>query len=265
MGNHGTDRIWMEVEGEGPLIAVALHDGHDIRGEVRELSALADEDRLREEDPGSGSWTDVAPTRIVGLRSRFEVDLNRLRNEAVYIKPVDAWGLDVWASPPPVDLIERSLAEYDLFYENLRQILERFQQRYGRFVILDLHSYNFRRAGPDGPVADPDGNPEVNIGSGTMNREFWAPVVDRLIADLRAFDFGGAHLDVRENVKFYGRGFPRFVHETFPESGCAIAIEFKKFFMDEWSGVLFHPEYERIQEALASVVPGVLATLEEMG
>ncbi|MEO8142476.1 MAG: hypothetical protein ABI617_07440, partial [Sphingomicrobium sp.] len=44
-------------------------------------------------------------------------------------------------------------------------------------------------------------------------------------------------LDVRENVAFQGKGEQtRFVHERYPKQGCAVAIEFKKFFMDEWSG-----------------------------
>ena len=95
------------------------------------------------------------------------------------------------------------------------------QERHGRFFVFDLHAYNHRRAGPDAPAADPEANREVNIGTGTMDRAYWAPVVDRFIADLRSFDFLGRHLDVRENVKFVGRGFPRFVHETFPRTGCA--------------------------------------------
>ena len=34
-----------------------------------------------------------------------------------------------------------------------------------------------------------------------------------------------------------GRGEQtRFVHARYPGRGCAIALEFKKFFMDEWSG-----------------------------
>jgi hypothetical protein len=54
---------------------------------------------------------------------------------------------------------------------------------------------------------------------------------------MRGFDFNGRRLDVRENIAFEGRGEQtRFVHEHYPEHGCAIAIEFKKFFMDEWTG-----------------------------
>ena len=55
---------------------------------------------------------------------------------------------------------------------------------------------------------------------------------------MRAFDFNGRRLDARENVAFQGRGaLTRFVHNRYPRRGCAIAIELKKFYMDEWTGV----------------------------
>jgi hypothetical protein len=62
-------------------------------------------------------------------------------------------------------------------------------------------------------------------------------VLDPLIEAMRSFDFNGRHLDVRENVAFQGKGEQtRFVHQRYPGRGCAIALEIKKFFMDEWSG-----------------------------
>ena len=107
-------------------------------------------------------------------------------------------------------------------------------------------------------------NPEVNIGTGTMNRTRWAPLVDRFIADLCAFDFLGRHLDVRENVKFKGGQFSRWIHQTFPESGCALAVEFKKFFMDEWTGKPDFEQLEAIRQALESTRPGVLEVLSRL-
>ena len=42
---------------------------------------------------------------------------------------------------------------------------------------------------------------------------------------------------MRENIAFQGKGEQtRFIHERYPGRGCAIALEFKKFFMDEWTG-----------------------------
>ncbi|MCD4831428.1 MAG: N-formylglutamate amidohydrolase [Anaerohalosphaeraceae bacterium] len=85
-----TDCIWQAEIGEGPLIAFALHSGHKLRDEVTQFSALDDQERLREEDPYTDNWTSIVPSRIIAKRSRFEVDLNRTREKAVYLSPEDA-------------------------------------------------------------------------------------------------------------------------------------------------------------------------------
>lgn len=258
------DPFFELTRGEGPLVATAVHDGGAVRPEVARLMAWSEADRLREEDPFTGGWTAMAPTRLVVRRSRFEVDLNRPREGAVYLTPDDAWGRTVWTAPPPPDLIERSLAEYDAFYAAVHELLGDLTRRVGRFVVFDLHTYNHRREGPTAPAADPAETPEVNVGTGTTDRARWAPVVERFKEDLRAFDFFGRSLDVRENVKFQGGRFPRWIHETFPDTGCALAVEVKKFFMDEWTGDADLGQAEAIGRALASTVPGVLEALGRM-
>lgn len=263
-GKETSGALWRTSVSDGSLIATAIHDGHDVRSDVAELLALTESERLREEDPFTGAWTAAGQTRIVARRSRFEVDLNRSREKAVYRRPADAWGLRVWRSEPGERLVSASLAEYDAFYRHVHGILTAAANRHGSFVVFDLHSYNHRRDGAARSPADPARNPEVNIGTGSMNRARWAPVVDRFIAELQHFDFRGRQLDVRENVKFTGGHFPRWIHKQFPDSGCALAIEFKKFFMDEWSGSLYSGEHQAILDALRSCVPGVLEEVRRL-
>jgi hypothetical protein len=246
------------VTGDSPIVALAVHNGHAVRDEVAGFLALDEADRLREEDPYTGEWTGLAANRMIGLQSRFEIDLNRPREEAVYRTPEDAWGLQVWKTPPPPGMFQRSLEEYDAFYRALRVLLLNVENRHGRFVVLDLHSYNHRRSGPDGPAADTEGNPQVNVGTGSMDRDRWAGVVDRFLKDLRGYPFPGGNLDVRENVKFRGRQVAAWVHSNFPETGCALAVEVKKFFMDEWTGERDLIRFHEVGRALASTVPGIL-------
>lgn len=258
-----TARIWQMEEGPGPLVALALHDGHAVRAELLPWLALSPEERLREEDPFTGSWTTVAPTRIVALRSRFEVDLNRPRPQAVYRRPEDAWGLPLYRAPLPEEVVRRSLRGYDAFYQRMHRLLEAKRQAHGRFVVLDLHSYNHRRDGPAAAAADPASHPEINVGTGTMTeRGRWARIIDRFCADLRGFDFAGSSLDVRENVKFCGGEFAAWVHRTFPEAACCLSVEVKKFFMDEWTGLADERLLSLVGRALAGAVPGLLAGLE---
>jgi N-formylglutamate deformylase len=256
-----TGKFYELTVGDGPLVAAAIHDGHSVRDEIGALIALGDGECLREEDPFTSEWSRVAPSRIIGLRSRFEVDLNRPRDKAVYLTPEDAWGLNVWENKLPEDVVERSLAEYDTFYRAAGELFDSKKASHGRFIVLDLHSYNHRRGGPDGEPADPEANPQVNIGTGTMDRARWAPVVDRFINDLRSVEFPGGALDVRENIKFKGGQFSRWIHKKYPQSGCSLAVEFKKFFMDEWTGAPDRSMVDAIGEALKSTVPGLLEEL----
>ncbi len=260
-----TDRIWVTEKGAGPLVATAIHDGHEVRSDALDLMALDEASRLREEDPWTASWTTAAPNRVVGLRSRFEVDLNRPREKAVYLTPDDAWGLEVWRGKLPSKIVDASLAEYDAFYEALRELYAGLESRHGRFVVFDLHTYNHRRDGPDGPEADPQANPQVNVGTGTMtDRKRWAPVIDRFMADLSSFDYPGGALDVRENVRFRGGHHGRWAHETFPRSACVLSIEVKKIFMDEWTGEADATSVDAVGRAIESTVPGVREELNRL-
>ena len=119
----------------------------------------------------------------------------------------------------------------------LGQLLDEIVASHGRFVLLDVHSYNHRRDGAEAPAMPQDAAPDINISSFSMPRQECAFLLDPLMEAMRGFDFNGRRLDVRENIAFQGKGEQtRFVHARYPSTGCAIAIEFKKFYMDEWSG-----------------------------
>jgi len=249
--------VHFTLEGFGPIIATAIHNGHDVRPSLLPNMSVSEAQRLRDEDPYTGRLTDVGDARLIVHTSRFEADMNRRREKAVYLAPDDAWGLDVWREPPDDVELEHSYALYDAFHEAMGEYFERLEQEHGAFVVLDLHSYNHMPDGPDGPPADPEKNPVVIVGTGNTDAERWRSLIDRFIADLRRFDTGGEPLDVRENVKFTGGDFTRWVHGCFPTSSCCLAVEFKKTFMDEWSGVLDEARLEVLRAALASAIPGV--------
>jgi N-formylglutamate amidohydrolase len=256
-----TDPIHVFDEGDGPIVATAIHDGHALRAECLACIGLDEATRFREEDPYTARIAAVVPTRLIATRSRFEVDLNRPRASAVYRCAADAWGLEVWRAPPTDEAVARSLADYDAFYATLERVLRQRERRHGRFVVLDIHSYNHRRDGADGPVADPAGNPEINVGTGTVDRARWGGLVDRFCADLVAASPPGRRLDVRENIKFQGGWMSQWIHRTFPETGCALAIELKKTFMDEWTGAVDEGRLAELARAVAATLPGLVESL----
>ena len=234
-----------------PIVATAIHAGHELRGEVAAAMTLDEELRRREEDVGTATVAASFPTNTVVHRSRFEVDLNRERHEAVYSVPGDAWGLDLWGGPLDEAIAERSRRLHDGFYRRLSAVLDLAHERHGGFVVYDIHSYNHRR-GPErepAPVAD---NPLINLGTGSLPHR-WRPVAEAFLDSTRSTTFAGAPVDAGENVKFAGRHLAAFVHDAYGEVGCVLAIELKKVYMDEWTGEI-HPD------ALAALAAVVAAT-----
>src|SRR5690606_14760349 len=167
------------TKAHSPIIATAIHDGHIIDTALSPYLALQEHERFREEDPYTAYLAELPVTQIVVASSRFQTDLNRRREEAVYRQPEDAWGLKVWHPELRDELISQLLEGYDAFYSDITLLLDDTINRFGRFVVLDIHSYNYRRAAPDREAAASD-NPEINIGT-AHNGDQWNKMGDRLV------------------------------------------------------------------------------------
>ena len=254
------------LPGDGPVVATAIHAGHDLRDAVRRRLLLDEETRLREEDPYTELLDPGADSVVNVYRSRFEMDLNRPREKAVYRTPGDAWGLPLWDTPPDDgdELVGDSLRIYDAFYRDLETLLAAVCERFGHAVVLDLHSHCHRRAGPTAPPADPAANPEINVGTGTLPPEPWRPLVDRLLADMGSPGPRGGRLQVSENVRFRGGHLSQWVHARFPGRVGVLSLEFKKIFMDEWTGRLDGPAFVLARAALSAALPGLREELAKL-
>ena len=243
---------------ELPVVMTAVHAGHDVRPEVAAFLQLDEATRLREEDPYTGRLARAGGLRFVAHRSRFEVDLNRPESRAVYRGT--AWGHEVWREPLPAGVVERSLAIHADFYQAFAARLDDLASE-GPFVVLDLHSYNHRRGGPDAHPDDEHENPEVNVGTAGVDPHRWARLVEHFMTDLAAERVVGHPLDVRANVRFEGGHLVRWVHDRHPTRGCALAVELRKSFMDEWTGSLDEDHLRQLTSALGATVPGLVDEL----
>lgn len=251
------------IKGTSPIVATAIHEGHNTRAELSELFNLNGAERLREEDPFTAKWLDVSDNNIIVHHSRFETDVNRPREKAVYLKPVDAWGLKVWKNDLPEDIAIASLAVYDDFYVQAKQYFDSLFEMHERIVVYDIHSYNYRREAKD-IAADAHENPEVNIGTKNMDVEIWQPLVKVITDTFKKFDYDGRHLDVRENIKFKGGYFGQWLYEQYGKKICPVSIEFKKFFMDEWTGEPFEKDIALINQLLIQSKGPVLNSLDKI-
>jgi N-formylglutamate deformylase len=248
----------------GQLIATAIHVGHELRPEFAAELVLPEPDRLREEDPHTDEIGALIPARVVVHRSRFEVDLNRKRDQSVYRTAQEAWGLDLLRnSPLDESLVTGSLEVYDAFYAELGRRLDAVAER-GPFVMLDIHSYNHRRGGADAAAALAEENPEVNVGTGSLDRARFGSVVDAFMTSLEAAGTSSGPLDVRENIRFRGRQLAAWTHARYPDRAVVLALEFKKTFMDEWTGEVDRARVDELARALGRTLPALEASLRSV-
>lgn len=246
---------------KGPLVATGIHDGHELRQNLQEISNLKEEERRREEDPFTGEIAKQFDNHIIVNHSRFEVDLNRAPSKAVYRRPEDAWGLHVWKENPlPNHLREESMELYNTFYEQVEKKLSEIVDVYGYVMVYDFHSYNHRRQGADEPAANPKGNPDIDVLTTNIQLAIWRPVLNKFEEVLRAYPYPDGQLDVREDIRFEGQHshFMQWILNRFGEKAFVPSIEIKKIFMDEWTGTVYRDKLEHLIKAFKKTAPAVL-------
>jgi N-formylglutamate deformylase len=226
---------WDLVLGDGPVLAAAIHDGHRMRDSLRTHLVATDDQLRRDEDPLTGVLTSAGDARLTARNSRFQADLNRPRDKAISSDPEDTWGMRIWRDLPEPE-VEASQREHQRFYAMASALVEALLARWGCVFVLDIHSYNHRRAGAHAPPADPAGNPDIDLGVTTLDATRWGPTMRRFAQALRETPLRGNTPDVRDNVRYEGGGhFPEWLHSTFGGPVCAVSLEYKKVYMDEWT------------------------------
>lgn len=220
---------------DSPFWTFAIHDGQHIDPRVLPYQKLKEEDRLREEDPYTALIAELPCNRFIMETSRFQLDINRGIDDAIYLRPDQAWGLDVWRKDVPEELVNQLRLDHEAIYAIIESNIQQTISKYGYFVILDIHSYNARREGPEQEI-NTDTDPQINIGTLHLNAK-WHPLLERLMYELGKEKVNGEPVDIRENIKFKGGYLSKVINQLFGEYGAVFAIEFRKDFMDEWTGI----------------------------
>lgn len=237
-----------------PIVATAIHNGHYIRPDLRANLLINANDRKREEDPYTNSIIRSYENRIIVNTSRFEVELNRNRDRAIYKTPDDCWGLEVWKRELTEAEIQQSLSEYDSFYRRLDNSIAEIIASFGYAIILDVHSYNHHRLGLGQAYDSEEDNPQIILGTTNMPRTYLESIY-KIQKRFQENIYEGKKLDCRIDIKYPGGTMSRHLHSTFPGKVFSLAIEFKKTFMNEWTGELYHDKMEELITALHSLTP----------
>jgi N-formylglutamate amidohydrolase len=243
------------------IIGVAPHWSHRIRDEVEPKLLIDDALRLYDEDPYTERFLGPFATVLSPNQSRYEVDVNRPPDLALYTHPDRAWGQWVWGDDLDRFERERSLELWYEFHHFLDAAVVDAIGRFGRAVLFDIHSYNYQRSGRVDWRDDPA--PTINLGSAHLRLdEEGEEILEWIRRRLDAFTVLGEECTFGENDVFYGGYINRRMSRTYGPRCITVSVEFKKVFMDERAGEL----HEEILDDLVRQMNALVHDLgEELG
>jgi len=231
---------------------IAIHSSSVIREDLIPVLKVSAADRYREEDPKTENFLINFPLQIIVRDSRFEYDLNRERHRAIYTTPESTWGLDVWKRPLTTQEKKISLAKHDEFHQLLDIVVEYIIQKNDLGIVFDLHSYNYQREEKLSWYVDQ--KPVINVGTKSINRSLFANQIVDFISRLQKITIEGRKITVAENDIFSGGYVARRLCEKYYNQLIVYAIEFKKIFMNEWTGEIYTAIFKEFVEKFSRIV-----------
>lgn len=234
-----------------PLWSFAIHNGHHIDQQLLPYMKLEDAERLREEDPFTAEIADIGVNQLILGTSRFQLDINRTMEDSVYLRPDQAWGLNVWDKTLPTPLLSSLYQQHTELYSLIEQQLEYTLKKFGYFEVLDIHSYNACRTHPADRI-DEQHHPQINLGT-YYNHPKWKNHALEILDFSKSQNLYGDPIDIRENIKFKGGNLAQHLINCFGDQGCIWSIEFRKDFMDEWTGTAYPERIKACRQLLCRI------------
>lgn len=235
----------IQIDDYVPYACAAIHNGHQFRKELWEQCLHTEYDRWYEEDPETKTFVKSHPILISGMDSRFEYDLNRAPENAVY---EEAWGKQLWKEPLSEDQKNKSLEKHYNFYKVVYALIITLELKFGCCVVYDMHSYNWQRWDKEVPT--------WNLGTSNVDSERYANAIEAWREQLSEMNLpNGIITTAKINDIFQGNGyFLKFITNTFKNT-LVLATEVAKIYCDETRQVLFPEVISGIEKELKKRLP----------
>jgi hypothetical protein len=228
-----------------PFMCAAIHDGHQFRQELWNNCLHKEYDRWYEEDPETKRMIDTQPIVLAGMDSRFEYDLNRPPEEAVF---ETAWGKQLWKNPLPAEMKQKSLDKHHNFYRVVHALISQLESKFVNCVVYDMHSYNWQRWDREVPT--------WNLGTTNINNERFGAMVEIWRQSL-------SNIQLPNNIKstanindtFFGNGyFLKYITANFKNT-LVLATEIAKVYCDEYKQIIYPEVVESVRKAMEIKIP----------
>jgi hypothetical protein len=223
-----------------PYICAAVHDGHQFRKELWDYCLHTEYERWYEEDPMTKEMVKSHPIVIAGMDSRFEYDLNRPPEEAIY---TDAWGKPLWKKPLSETMKAKSHEKYQNFYRVVLELIKTLEHKFEHCVVYDMHSYNWQRWDREVPT--------WNLGTTNIDNEQYGPAIEAWRQSLSEIKLPN---DIKSTAKindtFQGNGhFLKFITKNFKNT-LVLATEVAKIYGDEINQIIYPEVVHAIENEL---------------
>ena len=230
----------LKIDSYVPYVCGAVHDGHQFRKELWSNCLHSEYDRWYEEDPATKEFIKSHPIVIAGCDSRFEYDLNRDPENAIF---EDAWGKKLWKEKLTSENTEKSLQKHASFYKVVHALIEKLESKFGAVIVYDIHSYNWKRWEREVPV--------INLGTSNIDSEKFGEFIESWRTSLSELKLPNTpKTTAKINDTFFGNGyFLKFITNNFKNT-LVLATEFKKIYCDELEQLIFPEVVAAIEQQL---------------
>ncbi len=230
----------LKIEEYTHFLCAAVHDGTHFRKELWEKCTHTAYERWYEEDPCTKQMVQSLPMVIAGLDSRFEYDLNRDPENAIY---EDAWGKKLWKTPLSAEEKAQSLSKHHSFYKVVNALITKIEEKFGAGIVFDMHSYNWKRW--DRPV------PVINLGTSNIDTERFYAFAKAWCSSLKEIELPNSiETTAAINDTFQGNGyFLKFITKHFDQT-LVLATEFSKIYCDETAYKIYPDVVYAIEDQL---------------
>ena len=235
----------LKIDEYVPYACAAIHDGHQVRKELWDNCLHSEYDRWYEEDPQTKNMIASHPIVIAGCDSRFEYDLNRAPEAAVF---ETAWGKQLWKTPLPNRHKKTSLAKHKAYYNVVYALIETLESKFGVAIVYDMHSYNWKRWAREVPT--------WNLGTSNLDNERFGTCIEVWRQSL-------SELELPNNIKstalindtFQGNGyFLKFITQNFKNT-LVLATEIAKVYCDEYEQINYPEVVNSVECQLREILP----------
>lgn len=235
----------IKIDDYVPYACAAIHDGNQFRKELWANCIHTEYERWYEEDPETKNMVKSHPIVISGCDSRFEYDLNRIPEEAVF---ETAWGKKLWRETLSEEMKSKSLQKHTNFYKVVHTLIETIESKFGFCTVYDMHSYNWKRWDREVPT--------WNLGTSNIDNARFGDVIEDWRQSL-------SKIELPNNIKssslinntFYGNGyFLKYITQNFKNT-LVLATEIAKVYCDEYEQIIFPEVVKTVEAELIKRIP----------